>query len=89
MKQPRRDHPLGGEVWGEGRRVAGSRSRPLGANLLISCSVVSDSFATPWTVALQAPLSMGYPRQEYWTRLSFSSPLGSNRKYVLLVPWKI
>ena len=28
--------------------------------------VVSDSFVTPWTVALQAPLSMGFPRQEYW-----------------------
>ena len=26
-------------------------------------------FATPWTVALQAPLSMGFPRQEYWSGL--------------------
>ena len=24
-------------------------------------------FATPWTVAPQAPLSMGFPRQEYWS----------------------
>ena len=24
-------------------------------------------FATPWTVACQAPLSMGFPRQEYWS----------------------
>ena len=24
-------------------------------------------FATPWTVARQAPLSMGFPRQEYWS----------------------
>ena len=31
-------------------------------------------FATPWTVARQAPLSMGFSRQEYWSRLSFSSP---------------
>ena len=30
-------------------------------------SVVSDSFATPWTVALQAPLSVGLSRQEYWS----------------------
>ena len=29
-------------------------------------------FVTPWTVACQAPLSMGFPRQEYW--LSFPSP---------------
>ena len=31
-------------------------------------------FATPWTVALQAPLSMGFCRQEYWSGLPFSSP---------------
>ena len=24
-------------------------------------------FVTPWTVAPQAPLSMGFPRQEYWS----------------------
>ena len=37
------------------------------------CSVVSD-FATPWTEACQAPLSMGFSRQEYWSRLSFPTP---------------
>ena len=37
-----------------------------------SCSVMSDS-VTPWTVAHQAPLSMGFPRQEYWSGLSFPS----------------
>ena len=31
-------------------------------------------FATLWTVSQQAPLSMGFPRQEYWTRLLFPSP---------------
>ena len=41
----------------------------------VSCSVVSDSFATPWTVALQAPLFMGFPRQEYWSVLP-CPPLG-------------
>ena len=41
--------------------------------LLLSHSVVS-SFATPWTVAHQAPLSMGFPRQEYWSGLPFPSP---------------
>ena len=29
---------------------------------------------TPWTVACLAPLSMGFPRQEYWSRLPFVSP---------------
>ena len=28
-------------------------------------------FATPWTVACQASLSMGFPRQKYWSGLPF------------------
>ena len=35
---------------------------------------MSNSFATPWTVACQAPLSIGFPRQEYWNGLPFPSP---------------
>ena len=31
-------------------------------------------FVTPWTVAYQAPLSMGFSRQEYWTDLPFPLP---------------
>ena len=31
-------------------------------------------FPTPWTVAHQAPLPMGFPRQEYWSGLPFPSP---------------
>ena len=31
-------------------------------------------FLTPWTVARQAPLSMGFPWQEYWRGLPFPSP---------------
>ena len=31
-------------------------------------------FGTPWTVALQAPLSMGFSKQEYWSGLPFPSP---------------
>ena len=33
-----------------------------------------NSFVNPWTVALQDPLSMGFPRQEYWRGLPFPSP---------------
>ena len=33
-----------------------------------TCLVVSDS-ETPWTVACQAPLSMGFLRKEYWSGL--------------------
>ena len=35
---------------------------------------MSDSFVTPWAVAHQAPLSMEFPRQEYWSGLPFPSP---------------
>ena len=31
-------------------------------------------FATPWTVAYQAPPLMGFSRQEYWSGLPFPSP---------------
>ena len=37
-------------------------------------SVVSDS-ETPWTMARQAPLSMGFSRPEYWSGLPFPSPV--------------
>ena len=38
---------------------------------LLSCVQL---FETPWTIAGQAPLSMGFSRQEYWGGLSFPSP---------------
>ena len=31
-------------------------------------------FVTPWTVAHQSPLSEGFSRQEYWSRLQFPAP---------------
>ena len=33
-----------------------------------------ELFVTPWTVAYQAPPSMGFSRQEYWNGLPFPSP---------------
>ena len=38
--------------------------------MICTCSVVSDT-AIPWTVAHQAPLSMEFSRQEYWSGLPF------------------
>ena len=38
---------------------------------LLSCVRL---FATPWKVAYQAPPSMGFSRQEYWSGLPFPSP---------------
>ena len=42
--------------------------------LFFSRSAVSDSFVTPWTVACQAPLSMGFSKHEYWSGLPFPTP---------------
>ena len=50
-------------------------------------------FATLWTVALQAPLSMGFPRQEYWSGLPFFlqrifPTQGSNLCFLCLLQYK-
>ena len=39
----------------------------------VNCSVMSDSFAIPWTITPQAPLSIEFSRQEYWSGLSLPS----------------
>ena len=41
---------------------------------MLSCFSHVRLFATPWTVACQAPLSMGFSRQEYWSRLPCPPP---------------
>ena len=42
-------------------------------------------FATPWSVAHQAPLVMEFPRQEYWSRLPFLT-LGGLPNHLHLLP---
>ena len=44
------------------------------SQFLFSCSIVSDSFATPWTWARQASLSLGFSRQEYRSGCPLPSP---------------
>ena len=46
------------------------------ALLAVSYAVLSRGrfFATLWTIACQAPLSLGFSRQEYWSRLPFPPP---------------
>ena len=39
-----------------------------------TCSVESNSFASPWTITCQASLSTRFPRQEYLSELPFSPP---------------
>ena len=42
---------------------------------------------TPWTTAYQAPLSMGFSRQEYWSEMPLPSPVKST-KYSLKIIFK-
>ena len=46
-------------------------------NMLYSVQLLScvRLFATPWTAAYQAPLSMEFSRQEYWSGVPLSSPM--------------
>ena len=48
----------------------GLDSIPGGGLIAKSC----PTLASPWAVACQAPLSMGFSREEYWSRLTFPSP---------------
>ena len=43
-------------------------------HLLFSSKLCPALFVTPWTIAHTAPLSLGFPRQEYWSGLPFPSP---------------
>ena len=52
------------EGWGEHTGLGAEGSPPV-------CSAVSDSFVTPWTIARQAPLSVGFSRQEHCSGLPF------------------
>ena len=61
-------------VLSNGRMVSCLLCYPGVKLLLFSSLVMFDSFATPWTVACQAPLSRGFSRQEYWSGLPFPSP---------------
>ena len=44
-------------------------------------------FATLWTVACQAPLSMGFSRQEYWTGFPFPTPGRMDMYTLLYLKW--
>ena len=47
-------------------------SQELGGGGLVA--MLCPTLATPWTIALQVPLSMGFSRKEYWSWLTFPSP---------------
>ena len=61
------------QVFTMGRERSGLLNKVSKDCCLVS-QVVSNSFATPWTVAHQAPLSMGFSRQAYWNGLPLPPP---------------
>ena len=95
-RQPRLPHP-----WDSPGKNTG-----VGCHFLLQCiKVKSESevaqwlrlLATPWTAAYQAPLSMGFSRQEYWSGLPLPSPqvapptlnnTPASRVGAFLVPWQ-
>ena len=54
---------------------------------VLSHSIVSDSFVTLWTIAHQAPLSMGFFKQEYCSGLAFLSPGSFQSKDQIHISW--
>ena len=63
----------GAQGWCTGITLSDGMGRDVGA------------FVTPWIVARQAPLSMGFPRQEHWSGLPF--PLPGDLPYPGTKPW--
>ena len=63
------------------------------AQHVLSCFSNDCLFVTPWTVPLQAPPSVGFPRQDYWSGLPCPSPAdlphpGSNLRLLWLAHWQ-
>ena len=73
--RPHRRQPRLRRPWDSPGKNAG-----VGRHFLLQCMKVKSFshvrlFATPWTAAYQAPLPMGFSRQEYWSGLPLPSPL--------------
>ena len=47
------------------------------------------TLVTPWTVIHQAPLSKGFPRQEYWSGLPLPSPKDVPTQSTIKIPYKL
>ena len=54
--------------------IISQQKNNLPQELLLSHYACVGLFSNPWIVAHQAPLSMGFPWQEYWSGLPFPSP---------------
>ena len=54
--------------------MVGRHHRPMDVKKEVKLLSHVQLFVIPWTVTYQAPLSMGFSRQEYWSGLPFPSP---------------
>ena len=68
------DQKLGGLEAGVFLPLGQLRSDNTPGLMCVSCFSPVRLFATLWTIVLQAPLSIGFSRQEYWSGLPFPSP---------------
>ena len=64
----------GSATWKQFRRKIYQRSPCRICCAVLSCPVLSDSLWAPWTVVHQAPLSVGFSRQGYWSGLPCPPP---------------
>ena len=56
------------------------------AMILAQSLSLAQLFATPWTIARQVPLSMGFSRQEHWSGLPFPPP-GNLPDPIVIFKW--
>ena len=79
LENPHRQRSLVGySPWG---RKESDLTERLNTHTICTCAALSwvQLFQTPWTVVRQTPLSVGFPRQEYWEILPFSPSRGSSQ----------
>ena len=68
---------MGRNLWSDHEIISKRGMRKLKSSIYDLVTV--RLFTTPWAVAYQGPLSMGFSRQEYWSGLPFPSPRPSIR----------
>ena len=82
LKRNKREYKSYSHVWIQKMKLENFQVKKTSSLLYSPGEVKSLShvrlFVTPWTVAYQAPPSMGFSRQEYWSGLPFPSPKGSS-----------
>ena len=65
---------MSGQTWASVASGQPKRSHSTDYKVKVLVPQLCLTFVTPWTVARQAPLSMGFSRQKYWSGTSFPSP---------------